>query len=77
MEFLPIDEFEEMYIDTQNVYVQEESIDIPKINLSMIKEEENVITVIISHNHQPQSERKEKRINTSSNTIMNIKYVQC
>lgn len=77
MEFLPTNEFEEMYIDTQNVYVQEESIDIPKINLSMIKEEENVITVIISHNHQPQSERKEKRINTSSNAIMNIKYVQC
>ena len=75
MEFLPTNEFEEMYIDTQNVYVQEESIDIPKINLSMIKEEENVITVIISHNHSPTNNAK--RVTTRNNTITNIKYVQC
>ena len=36
MEFLPLDEFEEISIDTQNIYVEEKSIDIPKINLSMI-----------------------------------------
>ena len=41
MEFLPLDEFEEISIDTQNIYVEEKSIDIPKINLSMIKEEES------------------------------------
>ena len=75
MEFLPLDEFEEISIDTQNIYVEEKSIDIPKINLSMIKEEENVITVIISHNHPPTNNAK--RVTTRNNTITNIKYVQC
>ena len=73
MEFLPLDEFEEISIDTQNIYVEEKSIDIPKINLSMIKEEENVITVIIPHSqNDSQREPVTKRTNTRTNAIMNI-----
>ena len=62
-------------MDTHNIYVYDKLIDIPKINLSMIKEEENVITVIISHNHPPTNNAK--RVTTRNDTITNIKYVQC
>ena len=49
MEFLPPEDFDEIYFDMQNVYVEDPPSYPPKISLSMIKEEENVITVIIPH----------------------------
>ena len=75
MEFLPPEDFDEIYFDMQNVYVEDSPSYPPKISLSMIKEEENVITVIISHNHPPTNNAK--RVTTRNNTITNIKYVQC
>ena len=68
MEFLPPEEYEEIYFDMQNVYVEQPQSYQHKISLSMIKEEENVITVIIPHS---QNKTVNKRTNTSPNAIMN------
>lgn len=73
MEFLPPEDFDEIYFDMQNVYVEDPPSYPPKISLSMIKEEENVITVIIPHSqNDSQREPVTKRINTRTNAIMNI-----
>ena len=73
MEFLPPEDFDEIYFDMQNVYVEDPSSYPPKISLSMIKEEENVITVIIPHSqNDSQREPVTKRTNTRTNAIMNI-----
>ena len=73
MEFLPPEDFDEIYFDMQNVYVEDSPSYPPKISLSMIKEEENVITVIIPHSqNDSQREPVTKRINTRTNAIMNI-----
>ena len=73
MEFLPPEDFDEIYFDMQNVYVEDPPSYPPKISLSMIKEEENVITVIIPHSqNDSQGEAVTKRTNTRTNAIMNI-----
>ena len=73
MEFLPPEDFDEIYFDMQNVYVEDSPSYPPKISLSMITEEENVITVIIPHSqNDSQREPVTKRINTRTNAIMNI-----
>lgn len=73
MEFLPPEDFDEIYFDMQNVYVEDSPSYPPKISLSMIKEEENVITVIIPHSqNDSQREPVTKRTNTRTNAIMNI-----
>ena len=73
MEFLPPEDFDEIYFDMQNVYVEDPPSYPPKISLSMVKEEENVITVIIPHSqNDSQREPVTKRINTRTNAIMNI-----
>ena len=73
MEFLPPEEYEEIYFDIQNVYIEQPQSYQHKISLSMIKEEENVITVIIPHSqNDSQREPVTKRINTRTNAIMNI-----
>ena len=73
MEFLPPEDFDEIYFDMQNVYVEDPPSYPPKISLSMIKEEENVITVIIPHSqNDSQREPVTKRTNTTTNAIMNI-----
>ncbi len=73
MEFLPPEDFDEIYFDMQNVYVEDPPSYPPKISLSMIKEEENVITVIIPHSqNDSQREPVTKRTNTRTNAIMNI-----
>ena len=73
MEFLPPEDVDEIYFDMQNVYVEDPPSYPPKISLSMIKEEENVITVIIPHSqNDSQREPVTKRTNTRTNAIMNI-----
>ena len=73
MEFLPPEDFDEIYFDMQNVYVEDPPSYPPKISLSMVKEEENVITVIIPHSqNDSQREPVTKRTNTRTNAIMNI-----
>lgn len=70
MEFLPLNEFDSLTFDTQNVYVQEEAINPPKLNLSMIKEKENVITVIIKHNQN--APLKGKQMKKESTQELNL-----
>ena len=73
MEFLPPEDFDEIYFDMKNVYVEDPPSYPPKISLSMVKEEENVITVIIPHSqNDSQREPVTKRTNTRTNAIMNI-----